>query len=411
MKIFSFICAFLVFVFVTSASGGGKTDKKRSKLTLNTVIEQFTSCQLEKYHHEESQGCKCLDQVMTDLMQLLKTCNHNIAQIQGQCKDSEALLYINRALLKSLFAHYEVVQAMSNCINNTVGAECQCKKNLSLTLIESLVFCNEAVTRSYECHIYDVREGDEPFCTQLKKMNPNAKTGLYNFRLEKTKEEVKAHCIMNKNLYGCRKSKIWTSVTFFETECPKGFSIYKNAIKGCGRPRNTSSGGCASVLYPAHNMKYRSVCGIVNGYQYGSPDALSGPNRPAGINEAYVDGISITHGTSPRQHIWTYMAASTEREGTCPCASNQTVPSFIGRNYHCESGNTEMEANNGTLYAEDTLWDACLCRYSEVPCCKEGDFSTVLPQVTSDDIELRVCGDEGTNNEDAPFTSVGIFVS
>ena len=59
-----------------------------------------------------------------------------------------------------------------------------------------------------------------------------------------------------------------------------------------------------------------------------------------------MDGVSITHGGEPRQHIWSYAASHSENSvkyslGNCPCSFQQgsTPPSFVGNNYYCESGN------------------------------------------------------------------------
>ena len=58
----------------------------------------------------------------------------------------------------------------------------------------------------------------------------------------------------------------------------------------------------------------------------------------------YADGISITHGL-PRQHIWSFAAGrdeitAVELDSTCPCSLNgtNTVPTFIGNNYFCDTG-------------------------------------------------------------------------
>ena len=63
----------------------------------------------------------------------------------------------------------------------------------------------------------------------------------------------------------------------------------------------------------------------------GTPDGVSGSNRPG---EAYVDGVSITHGKSPHKHIWTCMASQSEKKPICPCSTGSTVkvPEFIGKN-------------------------------------------------------------------------------
>jgi dynein heavy chain len=162
----------------------------------------------------------------------------------------------------------------------------------------------------------------------------------------------------------------------------------------------------------------------VTGYQYGSPGAFNLHGRPP-INspdDNYVDGVSITHGMPPRTHIWTYAAGvsgatSSDHSGNCPCANpaaatNVLPPHFIGDNYFCESGNQERRTEVGSnFFADDPLWDGEQC---EGECCSNGKsppwFSVTLPNPTSDDIEVRICGDEGIHNEDSPVQLLEIFV-
>ena len=54
------------------------------------------------------------------------------------------------------------------------------------------------------------------------------------------------------------------------------------------------SGGCDSVVIPMGGQAYTEVHGRVIAYQYASPDAFNGGRRPSGIDDPYVDGISIT---------------------------------------------------------------------------------------------------------------------
>jgi hypothetical protein len=124
----------------------------------------------------------------------------------------------------------------------------------------------------------------------------------------------------------------------------------------------------------------------------------------------------------PRTHIWTFAAGASE--GTvanyitnCPCANAwaaenaEPAPSFVGNNSFCESGNSEGGSLGGIVYDEDPLWDGEQC---EGECCSNGKsppwFSVTLPNSTSDDIEVRICGDEDTNNEDTLIQLLEIFV-
>ena len=89
-----------------------------------------------------------------------------------------------------------------------------------------------------------------------------------------------------------------------------------------------------SILLPIQFYVYQHICGIVKAYQYYSTDGFErGPRLPSynTIDTAYVDGVSVTHG-SPRRHVWSYAAAPSEQlyaEYRCPCTPNNPT---AGRN-------------------------------------------------------------------------------
>ena len=100
----------------------------------------------------------------------------------------------------------------------------------------------------------------------------------------------------------------WTRVAHIDMTdpatccCPRGLREFSNAAatnqRACGR--SSDSSGCSSVMFSIRE-KYSHVCGRVRGYPYRSPDAFA-PSSGKTINDAYIDGISITHG-SPRRHL------------------------------------------------------------------------------------------------------------
>ena len=94
----------------------------------------------------------------------------------------------------------------------------------------------------------------------------------------------------------------WRRIASFDISagdnCPTGWSESSNSgISFCRSPSDNS--GCYSTTFSS-KMSYNRVCGRLRGYQKGIPDGFKGGN----INDFYVDGLSLTHG-SPRQH--TYM--------------------------------------------------------------------------------------------------------
>ena len=203
--------------------------------------------------------------------------------------------------------------------------------------------------------------------------------------------------------------------------CPNEFMLYNvSGIASCGRPTsNTPS--CDSIIFPIpNNISYSSVCGKVLGYQKGSPQAINTGAGHYNLNSYYVDGVSITYGEAPnRQHIWTFMASYQEAGNglfTCPCYIASTIPAvqtFIGDDYFCEAGFSAGNPNPSTMYTDDPLWDGESCRFRESPCCQVPGlpwFTKTLSSATTENIELRICGDEGTANEDNPVFFYEIYV-
>ena len=136
------------------------------------------------------------------------------------------------------------------------------------------------------------------------------------------------------------------------------------------------------------------------------------------IDGAYVDGLSITHGTNPRQHIWTYAVGFREddnRSPACPCNNGTTTvtPSYVGNDYYCESASGATMAN--TFYPDDIMWDGQQCGSRESPCCSSyiqspGLLYKTLPQSVTHDIELRMCSYSGYRDEATPIDIIEIYI-
>ena len=120
-------------------------------------------------------------------------------------------------------------------------------------------------------------------------------------------------------------------------QCPSGWREYPNngsvSVRSCGRPENSSS-GCNSTFIKTENFMYSRVCGRIIGYQVNTPDAFNPMGSdPRDVSDHYVDGISLTHGSNPRKHIWTFAAGSNEYgdQYGCPCGNQSNHPMNPGR--------------------------------------------------------------------------------
>ena len=274
-------------------------------------------------------------------------------------------------------------------------------------------------------------------CEDIKTMSPSAPSGYYNItKYDGTTQRV--YCDIEHSHLSCNGtcteyshqcgtasieycgSTGWTRVAYLNMsdpsqQCPTELRLYnESGVRACGRQvvSTFGKGSCDSVTFSTNGTCYSQVCGRVIGYQYRAPDAFHSNS----IDSYYVDGISITRG-SPRQHIWS-LAAGFYESGTggvfCPCNTGSTasVPSFVGDDYFCESGILTYNITS-VLHTDDPLWDGEGCEDNEGPCCNAPGipwFHKVFNTTTTDDIELRVCGDFHTGDEDVPISLYELYV-
>ena len=222
---------------------------------------------------------------------------------------------------------------------------------------------------------------------------------------------------------------LWYQVAYLNMNdstqwCPSNWKQISAPVRACGRPTSTGA-GCSGEYFSTRDLQYSKVCGRAIGYQEGSADSymrFGSQNQQPTIDEPYVDGVSVTHGM-PRTHIWTFAAGASEARVSnhitnCPCANEWAAanaapaPSFVGDSYFCESGNPGRGlGSGGIIFEDDPVWDGEQC---EGECCSNGIsppwFFVTLRNPTSDDIEVRICGDEGTGNEDTPIQLLEIYI-
>ena len=166
----------------------------------------------------------------------------------------------------------------------------------------------------------------------------------------------------------CDEEGGWTRVAYLNmtepgTNCPSGLlqrgyvNINYDVLQVCGRSAGSSGAGCDSIIFSTCSLNYTKVCGQIRGYQFGVPDAFN--TGTSNIDSYYVNGVSISYGSNPRQHIWTggWTEARLDSRG-CPCNSGSYAPlppSFVGNDYYCESGT--YNTISAMVYVDDPLWD------------------------------------------------------
>ena len=245
-------------------------------------------------------------------------------------------------------------------------------------------------------------------CKEIYDCNPNSPSGYY-WRDSSPPELM--FCAMNLTHCGNTIGG-WTRVaridmTSVEGTCP-------SPLETIASPRSCShsGSGCSSINYTTLGISFTKVCGQAIGYHYDSADAFHSSN---GIDAAYVDGLSITY-DSPRRHLWTYAAGHSEsgfiHEANCPCAGNNgsPPPSFVQDHYYCEAGNVGDRENR--WFDEDPLWDGEGCPTGNT-CCDPPNlpwFHRIVNPPSIADIELRLCQDESTSNEDVSVELFELYV-
>ena len=186
----------------------------------------------------------------------------------------------------------------------------------------------------------------------------------------------------------CGGSGQWTNIADFnfsdpDVACPSGFTLITEPARGCGRAPNEGP-ICKSVVFSSGGQSYSRVCGRVNAYQKGAPDAFYHFGTVRTLEENYVDGVSLTHGApSSRQHIWTFAAAFSETrrpyppELNCACTNTEydwpyEVHSYIGNNYFCATASLAQDL--------EPICSKCMLM---TPCGMERGVVLLMPAVNS----------------------------
>ena len=185
--------------------------------------------------------------------------------------------------------------------------------------------------RTMERHLGETPEFAGKSCNQIAALRPCSEPGYY--WVQGTDGTVGVYCEFN-TAFAHDQPGGWTRVanvnmTERDSECPEGLEMLTQPRQMCRK--TLATGGCSSARFSTHGLEYKKVCGKVIGYQYYSTDAFDPyySNQQLTVDDVYVEGVSITHGCSPRPHIWTFASALHEngRAGNlrhiCPCSNTQ----------------------------------------------------------------------------------------
>ena len=204
---------------------------------------------------------------------------------------------------------------------------------------------------------------------------------------------------------GSWRQLIYLNMSRPSQTCPRGWNSVTSPFRACTGVHRT----CSSAFFSPEGKAYSRVCGQITGIGNGLPDAFyrhSSGNR-GNIEQNYLDGVSITYGQAgSRKHIW---SLSMGHPGRCPCDTPDSrfqapLPPAIGRNnYYCS-----RVRNRENTY----LWQGSGCSAGN-PCCSYNDppvFQRNLTGTTTENVELRICNDELSNDEHLYLLSIEVYI-
>ena len=254
-------------------------------------------------------------------------------------------------------------------------------------------------------------------CSEILAAVPSNPSGYYWLRAGDG-SSIRAYCDMTRTCGGITGG--WMQVANIDMTdsshtCSQGLKTLTTPLRMCGR--SITSPGCSSATFNLHGIPYTRVCGKIIGYQDKTPNAFQSysRNRTLTIDDTYIDGVSLTHGSKPRKHIWSFAAAFDESQyiisSKCPCITGVSIPipPWVGNDYFCDSA---AEQYQWVFFPEDPLWDGKGCGANST-CCSFNNppwFSKQLPSPTTDDIEMRLCVDEPSIFDDITVEKVELYV-
>ena len=243
-------------------------------------------------------------------------------------------------------------------------------------------------------------------CASIHLVSPASPSGYYWFR-SSNGSFVSLYCDMELECGGV--SGGWTRLVQWDmadcsTQCPSADFVLLNdsGVRKCGIPP-THGAWCEPTNFTlSKDLLYSKVCGRVAVYASGSPDAFASILSDVTIDFAYLDGVSLTHGSgSSRSHIWSF-AACTSGSTSCSChnsSSSRAPPAFVGSDYFCDSSGPGGSA---------ALWQNCSSVDLGSKTCPW--FFKDFPAATSDAIELRACTDQLRYDEDVAISAVELYI-
>ena len=244
---------------------------------------------------------------------------------------------------------------------------------------------------------------------------------------EEKKERVR---VLKEFTHPCGHGS-WERVEYLDfrdagTACLTVFAsdVHSERPYTCSHSNPSAIFECNTHTINVHGREYTKVCGRIRAYGVGFSNAFGQfHTRGHGINEAYVNGVSLTQGgdlsgtANLVTHIWTFAIGQAQfipplvlSNLFCPCDRVPPSPDFVGEDYSCEAAIEERGTAAADMLRTNVLWDGENCG-THGNCCTRLShpyFVKQLEKPTTDNIDLRMCN--GTGNEDVALELVEIYI-
>ena len=208
-----------------------------------------------------------------------------------------------------------------------------------------------------------------PSCQAIHIFQPSLTSGYYWVR-SSNGSSVRVYCDMTNFCENVTGGLTRVAILNNETRPLLCIDSFTTTNENTRCVRSTENAGCSNIIFSVMNIPYSHVCGTVQAFWFDSPDGFTGSQRPSRtINDNYVDGISLTYGTSNKTLIWTFIADGAGNIQNCP----RQVPAYVGSDYSCLNPDSS-------------------CTSSSISCYSP--FFRLLQEPVTEDIELKLCRDQ-----------------
>ncbi len=140
-------------------------------------------------------------------------------------------------------------------------------------------------------------------CDQVGELKPDDIPGMFWIKHPLDESPVLVECASADNSSDLVSVRVaYLNMTDPSHQCPGEFTkhTYSESKRLCARRQ--SSGGCVSATFSTHGLPYSTVYGRIIGYQFGSTSGFYSHLIPNdAIGSAYIEGVSLTYGKSPRK--------------------------------------------------------------------------------------------------------------